>query len=257
MIKIRIYQINTARDVNRICFMAYKDLGKIQGCPEVDSKIYDKVYDNEVECRGLEDIFRVFNVERPEDFKGRSLSVSDVVEVYESGDVERGFYFCDRFGYEQVEFNPAECEVSEWMNERPQKISVLLVEPHKIPRIIEIGNDYRTLVKTIGDKVEEYMPFSDEVALVCGRSGNQNGAEMNRAIYSEPDEETGRREMLDIIFGKFIICHAPIGGETYSSLPDKLAQKYKEMFKNPERFYRENGNFVVEPYELKKKAYER
>lgn len=255
--KIRIYQINLAKDENRTCFMAYGDLEKLQGRPEVDSKIYDKVYDNEVECRDLEDVFRVFNVERPEDFKGRSLSVSDVVEVYESENVERGFYFCDRYGYEQIEFDPAKCGVSERMNARPQMISVLLVEPHKVPRVIEIGNDYQTLVKTIGDKVEEYMPFSDEVALVCGRSGKQNNGEINRAIYSEPDERTGKREMLDIIFGKFILCHAPIGSEAYSSLPDELAQKYKEIFKNPERFYRENGSIVVEPYELKKKAYER
>ncbi len=47
----------------------------------------------------LDRLFEVFNVERPSNFKGHSLSVSDVVEFPESHTA----YFCDSFGWEKVE----------------------------------------------------------------------------------------------------------------------------------------------------------
>ena len=49
----------------------------------------------------LEEIFRIFNINKPEDFKGHSLSVEDIVEI--KGDVEefekdREQFICDVFG---------------------------------------------------------------------------------------------------------------------------------------------------------------
>lgn len=255
--KIRIYQINSDRDVNRVLFEPYERLEKYQGSSEVDSKIYDKIYDKEVKCRTLEDVFAMFNMHRPEDFKGHSLSISDVVEVYESDSVKNDFYFCDTFGYKTVEFNPAECEVSERINEQPNKISVLLIEPHKAPALIEIDDSYEALVEAIGGELEEYTPFNDDVAIVCNLTGKQTGAVMNRAIYSEPEKETDKQEIRDVIFGKFLVCYAPIDSETYLSLPEDLAKKYKEKFKNPERFFKEDGRIVAVPYKPKDKDHER
>ena len=41
----------------------------------------------------LDELFEIFNINRPKDFTGRSLSVSDIVEL--NGDD----YFCDAFGW--------------------------------------------------------------------------------------------------------------------------------------------------------------
>lgn len=41
--------------------------------------------------------------------------------------------------------------------------------------------------ETVGGYIEEYMPFDDEVAIICNEEGKMNGAELNRAIYSEPE----------------------------------------------------------------------
>ena len=82
--KIRIYQINSDRDENRMMFLSHDRPERFQGSPEVDSKIYDKVYDKEVDCSNLEEVYTLLNIDHPEDYRGRSLSVSDVVEVYES-----------------------------------------------------------------------------------------------------------------------------------------------------------------------------
>lgn len=35
--------------------------------------------------------------------------------------------------------------------------------------------------------IEEYMPFEDEVAIICNDEGKMNGLPLNRAVYSEPE----------------------------------------------------------------------
>ena len=102
--RICIYQINRERDKNRVMFCGFAEKEKLTGETEVDPQIYDLVYTGEVCCRSLEDIFHIFNGEYPPDYKARSLSVSDVVEIVDSKNIEKGFYFCDTFGYKKIDF---------------------------------------------------------------------------------------------------------------------------------------------------------
>ena len=104
---IKIYQINRTRDVDRIKFLGLDSLKDFRGIQDINSRIYDMVYQGNVEARDLEDVYRIFNTECPQDFKGHSLSVSDVVEVVEGPGMAPGFYFCDCIGFQRVEFNPA------------------------------------------------------------------------------------------------------------------------------------------------------
>ena len=116
--QIKIYQIDMERDVNNVCFMSHNRLQKFQGSTDIDSKIYDLVYEKAILCNSLEDIFRILNIEHPKDYKGRSLSVSDIVEVIDSKIIENGFYFCDSVGFKKVVFHPEECGISERYNKK-------------------------------------------------------------------------------------------------------------------------------------------
>ncbi len=62
---VRIYQINLKRDTNNIAFMNYESLPKFQGSSEIDSSIYDKVFEGEVVCKSLEDVYQMFNLNHP------------------------------------------------------------------------------------------------------------------------------------------------------------------------------------------------
>lgn len=48
----------------------------------------------------LEDLFTLFNLNHPSDYTGRSLSVSDVVEIVRK-DGSR-YYYCDCFGWKRI-----------------------------------------------------------------------------------------------------------------------------------------------------------
>ena len=62
---------------------------------------YGKVFSGEIEeddiFEALERLFTIFNVMRPEDFTGHSLSVGDIVEL------DGTMWYCDSFGWKQLE----------------------------------------------------------------------------------------------------------------------------------------------------------
>lgn len=123
---ITIYQINDRRDVNNVAFRGYDFTQTRQRVSGVESVIYDKIYTGNIPARDLEDVYYIFNQRHPEDFRGHSLSVSDVVEVSNCSTVVDGFYFCDSFGFRKVDFDPAKTQESEFYNMRFQDPQTLV-----------------------------------------------------------------------------------------------------------------------------------
>lgn len=99
---IKIFQINSQKDKNNIMFMGYHVFKKYD--IPFDFTIYDEVWEGVVpkDCT-LKDIFKIFNIAHPSNYKGHSLSVSDIVEVIELNNVKSGFYYCDNFGWKKLE----------------------------------------------------------------------------------------------------------------------------------------------------------
>lgn len=354
---IRIYQVNPQRDTHMVMFMSYDRLEKLQGTTEIDSAIYDKVFQGEVDCKNIKGVYTMFNINHPEGYKARSLSVSDVVEVIDPDSGKSSFHFCDSVGFQEVTFQPEQCQLGKYFTEPSPKeiISVLLVQPGKYPKMVEIEPTLESMQHVVGGDIEEYMPFEDEVALICNEEGKITGLPLNRAVYAEPQEvemsygelkdrfrtaeregkghltgyivfaqesfrkpyppesrtyvlssdnkafqpnmggysiyasaldgsddgvrleqymaeERGgtdgwkvekcyikedSREMMDIIAGDFFIAYAPIESEHFESLPKKLAEKYSEKFRYPERFVRRENEIIAVPYKPRSKEMER
>ena len=68
----------------------------------------------------LEDIYRTFNVDHPADFKGHSLSVSDVVVLHLNGQYTA--HYCDSVGFQQV---------PEFLRENPLRTAELSTEQNE------------------------------------------------------------------------------------------------------------------------------
>jgi len=67
----------------------------------IDRENYNRVYRGRLqEKETLDDIYRRFNVDRPQDFCGHSLSVGDIVAVKKNGTIRA--YFVDSFGFTVV-----------------------------------------------------------------------------------------------------------------------------------------------------------
>lgn len=178
---IRIYQINLDRDVNRVAFDGLEYLERFHGSTEIHSSIYDKVYDGEADCQSLEGVFGMFNTALPADYRGRSLSVSDVVEIVEAENVKPGFYFCDSIGFKEVPFDPEKAQEQEVK----KTMAVVLLEPGKVARKAEIDGSLKGMQRVVGGDIEEFCPFEEEVAFICNESGKIDGLPLNRAIREE------------------------------------------------------------------------
>uniref|UniRef100_UPI003AB35647 YodL domain-containing protein n=1 Tax=Neglectibacter timonensis TaxID=1776382 RepID=UPI003AB35647 len=94
-----IYQLKGGPETRDYRFEAYESLQ--EAGLAVDRQNYDLVYTAPLDGKTtLEDIYRTFNLDRPADFTGHSLSVSDIVVLTRSGKEEA--HYCDSFGFTPV-----------------------------------------------------------------------------------------------------------------------------------------------------------
>ena len=94
-----IYQLDLSDNTDNLRFMS---LDWVQGKGlSVDRDNYQMVYARQREpVETLEDIYRRFNIGHPEDFKGHSLSVSDVLVLHEKG--ADTAYYVDSIGFKEL-----------------------------------------------------------------------------------------------------------------------------------------------------------
>jgi len=84
-------------------FSSMRELGRMGITPDIDH--YEVVYVGELTKQGdqidvLEGMFTKFNIDRPEDFKGHSLSVSDIVALKVGGVVS--CHYVDSIGFAEL-----------------------------------------------------------------------------------------------------------------------------------------------------------
>lgn len=98
-----IYQVPMTDDINSFIFRNYETACEVvSDFPNNWEGLYEKRYEAEyngceIEVKDiLEDLFDIFNVRLPSDYKGRSMSVSDII-------VLNGIpYYCDSFGFKEI-----------------------------------------------------------------------------------------------------------------------------------------------------------
>lgn len=125
-----------------------------------------------------------------------------------------------------------------------RKIKVVLIEPGKVARAVEIDASLENMQKIVGGYIEAYYPFEELVCIVCNEEGKINGMPLNRAIYGED------KEMLDIIAGPAFICDCR--GEDFGSLSDEQTARFIKQFKHPERFFRSGNDIKAVPFDPQK-----
>ena len=90
------------------------------------------------------------------------------------------------------------------MQKNEEMIRVILCKPNERAQVVEIGESLEAMQTAVGGWIEEYMPFEDEVAIVCNEEGKVSQLPLNRAITDEDGQ------LLDIIAGDFLLLMHPI-----------------------------------------------
>ena len=97
-----VYQLKHTEETRFLTFASYEELGKQGKAPERQN--YNLIYTAPLSVlpgvRDLESAFEKFNLDRPADFSGHSLSVSDILAVKRGGEVS--YHYCDSIGFQKI-----------------------------------------------------------------------------------------------------------------------------------------------------------
>ena len=121
-------------------------------------------------------------------------------------------------------------------------MKVLIVEPEKASRAMEIDGSLKSMQELVGGTIQAIYPFKEEIALVCNDDGKLLGLPLNRALR---DSATGA--IYEIIAGTFFLCGAPLDSDTFVSLTEEQLSAYATRFQFSEIFLRLNGQIVAVP----------
>ena len=100
---VRIWQLKPDVDVC-MKFIPYEEMVRQFGAPSPEA--YRIAYDGQLDTNDPEAIYARCNVNHPSGYNGHSLSMSDVVELYDTQGSE--YHYCDRFGFQKISFESPE-----------------------------------------------------------------------------------------------------------------------------------------------------
>ena len=220
--KYGIYQLKPNPELDSLCFEGTESLKRMgitkDNFDAIKPENYTLLYVGELselqkETQGatLEAIFEKFNLDHPEDFRGHSLSVSDIVVLHQNG--QNTAHFVDSFGY---------TEIPDFLREQtPEKEEMQDTSGHNVQKTEpEIDGDE---IIDLGDETEQVL------------------AEMKKTLESE--QET---ELAFSIADRFISIQEVEGGYDYSI----MGADYKEIdggiYDNPDVTIREALHDILE-----------
>ena len=117
-------------------------------------------------------------------------------------------------------------------------LSVLKIAPGQFPQQVEIDSDLKALQEAVGGFIGASYPFSDDpVAIVYNDDGKLMGLPLNRALRDEDGQ------MYDAVAGTFLVVG--LGEKDFASLTPELAQKYEQLFHQPEAFLKLGNRLLV------------
>ena len=151
-----IYQLKQGDETRNFRFEPYDRLQAAGNV--VDKANYELVYSAELTPgTSLEDIYTRFNIDHPKDFKGHSLSVSDVVVLHQNG--QDAAHYVDSFGYKEVP------EFLQEQTQQPEKINPL---KHVEDTIEQNDNSFDGIINNTPtvDELEAKVKAGEQISLV-------------------------------------------------------------------------------------------
>ena len=106
------------------------------------------------------------------------------------------------------------------------QITVLVVEPQKVPYTKIIVSGLESLQREVGGDIEAVYPFDDPIAIICNSNGKLTGQPLNRALWNKAGE------IYDIIAGAFWVVG--LAGDRFGSLDSAMLSRFRERFLRPE-----------------------
>ena len=208
--RVNIYHINKARDVNGKLYSVYQN-GDV-----VDPSIYDEVFSAELDTTNLEEIHRMMKFEGHPLMRAANLTVSDVVVVNGRA------HICQPRGFEEIDFDVSKTQ-------KPDNLMrVVYVEPNKPAYVADVEHTLEAEQKAVGGGLIQSLYFEDDnTTIIANDESKLMGMPGNRRFG---DGST-------IVAGPFFVVG--IAGDDFRSLTDEEVEKYMDRFAVPDQISQE------------------
>ena len=208
--RVNIYHINKARDINGKLYSVYQN-GDV-----VDSSIYDEVFSAELDTTNLEEIHRMMKFEGHPLMRAANLTVSDVVVVNGRA------HICQPRGFEEIDFDTSKTH-------KPDNLMrVVYVEPNKPAYVADVEHTLEAEQKAVGGGLIQTLYFEDDnTTIIANDESKLMGMPGNRRFG---DGST-------IVAGPFFVVG--IAGDDFRSLTDEEVEKYMDRFAVPDQISQE------------------
>ena len=105
---------------------------------------------------------------------------------------------------------------------------------------MELEDSLASMQRAVGGLIQAvYEPGGRDAALICNDEGKLLGLPLNRALRDEDGQ------MYDAVARDFLVVG--LGEEDFASLPPEIAQKYEQLFHQPEAFLKLGNRLLVLP----------
>ena len=207
--RIKIYQINPDRDINRVRNERLSNLQCCQGSPGIQASLYDEVFNAEMDFNGLEALYTQFNTIGHPLHRGGQMKVSDIIVT---GD---GAFYCDRFGFAPVDFDVSQTQ-------KPENLmTVVYVEPGRPAYFAEVLHDLEAEQRAVAGERIDCLDNGDGTLLINIEDAKDMGLPGNR-----------RYGQGQVIAGPFFVVGD--AGDSFRSLTESEVTKYMARFAQPE-----------------------
>ena len=79
--------------------------------------------------------------------------------------------------------------------EQNESLTVLLIEPERYPKVVQIGSDLKSLQQAVGGWIEAVYPWEDKAAIILNEEGKINQLPLNRALRTDARCRPGGRKL--------------------------------------------------------------
>jgi len=163
-----IYQLKRDDATADLRFMNSEYLQEKGIVPQYEN--YELVYTGALTKDGsqiekLEDLYRIFNIEHPQDFTGHSLSISDIVALKQAGVVS--YHYVDSIGYKELaNFHPAQnyLKNAEMQMEDDYGMidGVINNGPKEEPKVVKQAEEIKSKKPSVLAKLRQYQKADRE-----------------------------------------------------------------------------------------------
>ena len=208
------------------------------------SSVHEMIFlpdDGKVERKALETMVREINrteVREEDVLSDQVYHYDSEARVFELASVYESKMQEEKAAEENRERN-VKTESDDEREAQAGTMTVLLVEPGRYPRPVEMGTELSDLQAAVGGFIQVVYPFEDEVGLIMNEEGKLKCLPLNRGLFDEEGE------MYDVIAGSFLV--AGLTEDGFGSLTPEQLEKYEDLYHQPETFIQMGRKLMAVP----------